>query len=180
MIPVGAGPERNSKNATGSNCRDIIRYMNIKECSSPEKLEEYSFKWSQIRLLVAAVALFIGGIPPVLYFFPGSALLSLFLKLAWIMSGFASGYMLYRWNLGKRMVFGGSQQKDVIAFFVSVVSGLNLGVTGLLGLNIGMSVFSNKLIFILVGLLYLAAAYHLQIRWKANGKKMFPAPAPTK
>jgi len=54
-----------------------------------------------------------------------------------------------------------------------VVSGINLGLTGVLGNNIGMSITSNQFVFIIVGLLYLATAYHLQQRWNTSGQKIF-------
>ena len=61
----------------------------------------------------------------------------------------------------------------LIAFFVSVVSGINLGLAGLIGTNIGMQISSNRAIFVLVGLLYVVAAYHLYQRWNANKQKLF-------
>ena len=138
-------------------------------------LERYSFLWSEARLLIAALALFLGGVPvltvvlpvPVLY-----GLVRLLLTLSWIISGAASGYLIYRWFTGGKKVFGGKDNKDVIAFFVSVVSGLNLGLTGLTGQNPGMSLASGGTIFTLVGLVYLVSAWHLWRRWKATGEKM--------
>ncbi|MDO8572674.1 MAG: hypothetical protein Q7S11_02770 [bacterium] len=150
--------------------------MDIKDHTHSDKLERYSFVWSEVRLIIAAVALFLGGVPPVLKFFPVSGFygpVSSLLNLCWIISGIAAGYLLYRWYIGHQVVFGGKDTKDTVAFFVSVVSGLNLGIAGLLGKNIGMSISSNKIIFILVGLLYLAAAYHLYTRWKTRGEKVF-------
>jgi len=60
-----------------------------------------------------------------------------------------------------------------VAFFVSVVSGLNLGLSGLTGSNIGMGISSSKIVFIIVGVLYLASAWHLWKRWKENNEKVF-------
>lgn len=148
--------------------------MNTQQYTQPATLEKYSFLWSQARLVIASVALFLGGIPPVLYFMSGSSsLIYNGLKLAWIISGVASVYMLYRWNTNGRMLFGAKIQRDTIAFFVSVVSGINLGIVGLLGSNIGMSFSSSKIVFIVVGILYLISAYHLQMRWSASAKKIF-------
>ena len=156
--------------------------MDIKKCSEPYQLERYSFLWSQARLIIAAVALFIGGIPPVLAFNPIPAfygVLRALLVVAWIISGTASGYMLYRWNSlygwnsGQRTLFGGKAPLDTAAFFVSVVSGLNLGIAGLLGTNIGMSISSNRFIFAITALLYLASAVYLFRRWNAAGQKVF-------
>ncbi|MDO8558133.1 MAG: hypothetical protein Q7S09_03010 [bacterium] len=150
--------------------------MNIKELTHPAKLEYYSFMWSEARLVVASLALFIGGVPPLLAFNPFPGLyspLSSLLTLAWIVSGAASAYMLFRWNTSGMKLFGETDQKDKIAFFVSVVSGINLGLTGLMGKNLGMSIVSGRIIFFVVGLLYLATAWHLWQRWNAFGKKMF-------
>lgn len=149
--------------------------MNLEEHTRPDRLERYSFLWSEVRLLIAAVALFIGGVPPVLKFLPIPALYGLvgsLLTLAWIISGIASAYLLWRWYK-TRTLFGGKETLDTVAFFVMVVSGFNLGITGLLGTNIGMSISSNYVAFIIVGLLYLAAAYHLFRRFKAFGQRVF-------
>jgi len=150
--------------------------MNINEHISPAKLEYYSFLWSEARLVIAAVALFVGGVPPLFYFLRIPGLYGLFntlLTLAWLISGVASAYLLYRWYKGNMTVFGGKEQMDVAAFFVSVVSGINLGLTGLLRNNIGMSITQNQIIYIVVGVLYLAAAYRLYTRWNSSGKKIF-------
>jgi hypothetical protein len=144
--------------------------MDIKEHAHPDKLEEYSFLWSEARLLIAAIALLIGGRPPLLLVLPT---LYGVLTLAWLMSGVASGYLLYRWNAGGQKLFGGKAPLDTAAFFVSVVSGINLGLAGLIGRNIGISISSNYFVFIVVALLYLASAYHLYTRWNASGKKLF-------
>lgn len=151
-------------------------FMEINKDLQPEKLEEYSFLWSEARLVIAAAALFLGGVPPVWYLVPNAALfgtVSSLLTLAWIISGVASAYLLYRWNESGRTVFGGHGQKDQAAFFVSVVSGINLGLAGLLKKNIGMTISSNKLLFILVGLLYLVVAAYLYQRWSGGGRRLF-------
>ncbi|MDO8515919.1 MAG: hypothetical protein Q7S28_01570 [bacterium] len=150
--------------------------MNIKHHTHPDQLERYSFLWSEARLMIAALALFIGGIPPVLAFNPIPALqgfLSSLLTFAWVASGLASGYLLYRWNRGGKMLFGKKDQRDTVAFFVSVVSGINLGFTGLFGTNLGMSITSSRFIFFIAGILYLYSAHHLYRHWKAYGKKLF-------
>lgn len=146
--------------------------MNIQEHITPEKLEKYSFLWSEVRLVIAAVALFLGGVPPVLLIFSSIGLVTTLLNLSWIISGLAAAYLLYRW-WQVRTVFGGKERRDLIAFFVMVVSGLNLGVAGIISQNIGMNISSSKIVFIAVGILYLAAAYYLYKRWGANGQKIF-------
>jgi hypothetical protein len=147
--------------------------MNIQEHTTPEKLERYSFLWSEVRLIIAAVALFLGGIPPLLFLirFP-SGLIITTLTLSWIISGLSAGYLLYRWSK-VRTLFGTKENLDLVAFFVMVVSGINLGLTGIFSTNIGMSISTNGVVFLAVGILYLASAYHLHRRWRANGQKIF-------
>jgi len=149
--------------------------MNIKEYTTHEALLRNSFLWSEARLVVAAVALLIGGVPPVMYFNPFIGLyglLSDFLTLSWIISGLTAGYLLYRWNDGKRVLFGGRKELDTATFLVLAVSGLNLGIVGVFGWNIGMSVTSSYFIFVIVALSYLWSAGYLLKRWKESGKNM--------
>jgi len=147
--------------------------MNLQKHTTKEKLEEYSFLWSEIRLVIAAIALFIGGVPP-LFFLLGSSygLMSSLLGLSWIISGVASVYLLYIWSK-TRTLFGANEKRDLYAFLVMIVSGINLGLAGFIRTNIGMSISSNKFLFWIVGIIYLASAYYLHKRWKANGKKLF-------
>ncbi len=150
--------------------------MDIQEHMHPDRLEKYSFMWSEARLLIAAVALCIGGVPVLRAILPIPALyglVGLVLTLAWLISGAASLYLLYRWHQNKWMVFGGKMQLDMIAFGINVVTGINLGLAGLLGRNIGMSLFPVYIIFVLAGVAYLATAYHLWKQWKAHGMKVF-------
>ncbi|MFZ2620894.1 MAG: hypothetical protein WAX85_00645 [Minisyncoccia bacterium] len=146
--------------------------MDIKIHTTPMKLERYSFLWSIIRLLLAAVALFIGGYPVALKIFP-IPLTSSLLILCWLVSGIVSLYLVYRWNADGQKIFGKNETLDKVAFFVTVISGVNLGLVPILGTNIGMSISSNKMLFFVVGLIYLACAYHLIKRWKAHGEKIF-------
>lgn len=148
----------------------LFCYTNPMDHMSSDKLERYSFLWSEVRLVVAAVALFLGGVPPITRFAPG---LSGTLPLAWIISGLVSAYLLYQWNARGRRLFGGTTPLDMYAFFVSVVSGLNLGLVPIVGTNIGMSLSSNRGLLVIVGLLYLVAANHLYRRWNASGQKIF-------
>jgi hypothetical protein len=139
---------------------------------NPKQLETYSFWWSETRLLIAAAALFLGGVPPVYFVAPPAMLgiTQLGLTAAWIVSGLASAYLLWRWYDGGQKVFGGKQSKDIFAFLVMIVSGINLGLTGIFGQNIGMSLVSGKIVFMIVGALYLWVAYHLFVRWNKVGK----------
>lgn len=141
------------------------------------KFDKYSFLWSEVRLLVAAVALFVGGIPVLYFIYPTGATVGLFsalLTISWIASGIASVYLAYRWFKGGKRVFGKKDRMDLIAFFVSVVSGVNLGIVGLGGDNIGMKLaYGNRVIFFIAGAVYLWAAWQLWKSWKAYGKKVF-------
>ncbi|MDP1689127.1 MAG: hypothetical protein Q8L47_03280 [bacterium] len=145
----------------------------------PKELEKYSFLWSEIRLIIAAIALFLGGIPPIYKIMPYDAfggLVGILLKLCWIISGATALYLLYKWNKSGQKLFNEKDPKDLITFIVLIVSGVNLGIAGLLGNNIGMSMIpydSRSLIFIIVGAIYLFAAYNLFIKWQKNSNKLF-------
>jgi hypothetical protein len=143
---------------------------------SHHQLERYSFLWSEARLLIAALALILGGVPPIVWILGGSAyfgIVGLVLKLAWIASGIAAAYLLYRWYANGMRVFGQKHTKDLLAFGVMIVSGLNLGLVGLVGTNIGMTISSSRPVFIIVAILYIFSAYYLYQRWRAHGEKLF-------
>ncbi len=149
--------------------------MNIALSLTPRKLERNSFLWSEVRLVVAAVALFLGGRPPVLFILRIPALyglISSLLTLSWIISGVASVYLVWRWYGGDQKLFGARHRLDTLAFFVSVVSGINLGFAGLFSSNIGMSIASGSLVFLVTGIVYLLSALHLYRRWKASEEHM--------
>jgi uncharacterized membrane protein YedE/YeeE len=137
------------------------------------KLDLYAFYWSEARLGIAAVALFLGGVPPVTLIFPLIPLNSVFLTLAWIISGAVSAYLAYRWFENGQKLFGHSDKKDLLAFFINVISGINLGIVGITGTNIGMTISSSYIVFFITALAYLAAAYHLYTRWQGHGQKLF-------
>ena len=146
--------------------------MNLK---NPKDLERYSFLWSEARLIVAAVALLIGGVPPIYLIAPASlfAAARFGLIMCWIISGLASLYLLYRWWKSEQKVFGKKDPKDTVTFLVLVLSGINLGLAGVLSKNIGMTLASGRFVFFITAAVYLFAAYHLYSRWKANGEKLF-------
>ena len=142
----------------------------------PDSLERYAFLWSEVRLIIAALALFIGGVPPVLYFLPFSGLygiLTILLKLAWLISGVASVYLVYRWLSGGQKLFGHKDTKDLVAFLIMSVSGINLGLVALIGSNVGMNISSSYPVFLIVAVLYVISTYHLYTRWKASGERVF-------
>lgn len=156
--------------------------MSTDTMTSPETLLQYSFLWSLIRLPIAALALFLGGIPPVLYFIRVPALYGLIgslLAVAWFISGFASLYLTYRWNKAGHTVFGGKNSLDVAAFLICVVSGINLGLAAAVSRNLGMQLAGiggpslRTLLFYATGALYIASAYHLHKRWKERSEQLF-------
>jgi hypothetical protein len=144
---------------------------------NPRDLEKWSFYWSELRLMIAAIALLLGGVPPILFVvatMPGLyGLASMLLKLSCIISGASAVYLAYLWFIHKWKVFGSDDKMDMVAFGVMVISGLNLGFTGLAGTNLGMSITSNHIVFILVALLYLWAGFYLWKRWGKHGKHLF-------
>jgi uncharacterized membrane protein YuzA (DUF378 family) len=140
-----------------------------------EQLANYAFLWSEARLVIAAIALVMGG-PPVLLFFPFApiyGLLVLLVKLAWIVSGVASLYLLYRWAGASWYVFDKANRGDVSAFVVMIVSGINLGITGIIQVNPGLSFFPAY-VFSLIGAgAYAWAAYRLYVKWQGSGRRVF-------
>ncbi len=142
--------------------------------TNPDALVWYAFVWSEARLVIAALALFLGGYPPILYLVPVSGLygiLSTVLKVAWLISGCAALYLVYRWQQAGQKLFGQNNSVDRVAFFVMSISGINLGFVGLIGTNIGMSISSSYALFLLTALTYLVSAYHLYTRWMSKGQK---------
>lgn len=147
--------------------------MNMKHHLHPDNLEKYSFMWSEVRLLLAAVALLMGGVPAIFLILPGSPMTAFFLKLCWLITGAATIYLAYRWHMAKHTLFGKKESMDTFAYAVLLVSGLNLGWTGVTGNNVGMSIWSGRFIFLVVGILYLWTAYHLWNRWSKSGRRLF-------
>lgn len=146
----------------------------------PENLEKKSFLWSQVRLLLAAIAMFLGGSPLVYKLFSGmsfSSQVSALLNDAWIISGIAALYLFYRWREGGMKLFGKRDIKDTIAFYVLTVSGFNLGIMGVLGINVGMKLAqrspSYSTLLILTGIVYLVVMVYLHMRWMQNNKRVF-------
>ncbi len=169
--------------------------MDINEHTTPEKLERYAFLWSEARLVLSAVTLLLGALSgyamPLAVKLPGSSSLGSLSTLFWIISGLASLYLLYVWYKSGRKVFGGDDKRDMAAFFISIVFGLNLGLTGVTSNNIVLSIlygFPQALVvlaYIVGAAVYLWAAWHLWNQWKKHGEKLFggsgavsPAPKP--
>lgn len=156
--------------------------MDIQEHTTPEKLERYAFLWSEARLVLSAVTLFLaalsGSAVPLLMKVTGAYSFYSLSSLLWIISGVASLYLFYMWFKSGKTVFGRNDKTDMIAFFVSVIFGINLGLAGL-GSNIALSIayrLPGGLVvasFILGGLVYLWAAWHLWKRWKENSEHLF-------
>ncbi len=140
-----------------------------------DTLTTLAFFWTLARLGISMVALVIGS-PPVLLFFsfaPAYGFAWLFLRLSWILSGVTAAYLLYRWFNAKGYVFDKATRKDMIALGIAIVSGLNLGVTGLIGTNPGLSVFSAYLFALVAAGAYAWTAHHLYQRFQQSGHKLF-------
>lgn len=141
----------------------------------PDTLAYYAFIWTEARLAVSIVALLLGS-PPALTLFafaPAYGFAVLGVKLAWLVSGAVSAYLLYRWYQAQWYVFDKPSTSDIVAFMIAVVSGFNLGLTGLTGVNPGLSIFSGYGFALLGALAYAWAAYHLYLRWQQNGQRLF-------
>lgn len=127
-------------------------------------------------MVLAAIALFLGGVPVLRVVIPISFLAGLvgtILTLSWLISGVVSVYWLYRWNKGKKLLFGRRKRLDTVVFFIAVISGLNLGFAGLSGNNLGMIMSSSTSTFVIVGLLYLASAAYLLKQYRRHNEKIF-------
>lgn len=125
-------------------------------------------------MVIAAAALLLGGIPPVFYLLPGMyGITAPLLKICWLISGLVSLYLGYRWYENKMTLFGGKDMWDTVAFAILVVTGINLGLTGVLGNNIGMSIASGQIVFLIAGVIYLVVAVYIYRRWSASGKRIF-------
>ena len=70
-------------------------------------------------------------------------------------------------------MFGGKNSLNTTVFFVMVISGLNLGITGITGSNIAFSIFSSSLFLMPGAVIFLVTAVFLAVRWNASGKKLF-------
>ena len=150
--------------------------MALHDHTHPDALEKYSFLWSEARLIIASVALLLGGVPPAFLFVSGPmslGIIALLLKLSWIISGLSAAYLAYRWYEGGQMLFGKKDSKDTAAFAIAIISGFNLGITGIMGKNIGMAISSSHLVFNVVAVLYIASAIYLFTRWNSFGRKIF-------
>ena len=115
----------------------------------------------------------VGGWPPIAFVFGTSAFIGTLLKVAWLISGVTAAYLLYRWYVNGMRVFGQNHTKDTLAFIVMIASGLNLGLVGLIGTNIGMTIAASRPVFIVVAIIYLFSAYYLYQHWKLHGEKLF-------
>lgn len=156
--------------------------MDLSAHTTPARLERYAFFWSLARFAIGAVSLFFGAMP-VAYRIAGS-LASFLLPLFWLVSGAAALYLAYQWYTSGQTVLGGDA-RDTVAFWIMIVTGLNLGYTAI-GSNIGMMLAGNLgfavagLVYKATAVLYLLVGYHLYTRWKASGETLFAHPtAPT-
>ena len=141
-----------------------------------KQLLHYSFLWNEARLVIAALSLIFGATPLLYTLFSYSA--SGLLTLGSVISGLTGAYLLYMWFQHDKKLFGQSDTLDLVAFMIAALSGIHLGLGGLLGTNFIMATLS-PLGFLLTiaiyggGLLYLWSAWHLHVRYKENGGKLF-------
>ena len=150
--------------------------MDVQEHTKPENMLRYSFLWNEARLVIAAISL-LWGATPVLSRFMSSSGYGIYVICS-VISGVVGVYLLYLWNKAGRKLFGGNDRKDLIAFMIATLSGVHLGLGGLLGTNIAMSIIGySGLLFtlavIVTGLLYLWSAWHLWQQYKTHGEKLF-------
>ena len=138
-----------------------VDYMN------PANLVRYAFYWTMAQMAITVLALLMGGYPPVFYILGYGSLVTLGLKLAWIMSGAAAAYLLYRCYKNKHKIFTKETPYDKPAFLFAIITGLNLGVVGLLNKNIAMMITSSGVIYNLVAVAYVVAIIYLWRRWSA-------------
>lgn len=150
--------------------------MDIKEHTTPARLERYAFLWSLLRMVIASVSLFFGAMPIAYKILGYSSAVSL-LPLFWLISGAAAVYLSYLWfSKADQKVFGGSDTKDKVAFLIMAVTGINLGFAAI-GSNIGMNLVwdmpISNILFKATAVVYLFVAFYLWKRWKENDEQLF-------
>ncbi len=156
----------------------IVLYSSFRSMSSSDLLR-YAFLWTIARLILAAIALLIGGKPLITVLLSIVSLQHLpivyaAITIAWLISGAASVYLLYMWHMHGKKLFGKHDAIDMGAFLLAALSGINLGVMGVTGVNLGISIVSgNYVAFLIMAILYLASAYHLYTKWDAHHQKLF-------
>ena len=146
--------------------------MDISKHTHPQRLERYSFLWSLARLIFAALALLTGGTPIVTRILP-FGLVNNIIILTWMISGLASGYLIFRWFKKGQKLYGTKKPLDLIPFFIMIVSGFNLGIAGFFGTNPGMLIIRNNYVFVLVSLIYIVTTVYNFKRWMSNDEKLF-------
>ena len=158
--------------------------MSLDKHTTPDSLEQYSFIWILLMLVLTAISLLVEATPIVNTIFESSSVLygpiSALLNLSWIISGFVSLYLMYRWNTGGKTLFGGKDKKDLYAFLITIVTGLNIGFMGLFDKNILMDLFYSSALYSIAGIIYLIVVFQLYTSWNKNNKKVFPVSEPKK
>lgn len=146
--------------------------MNI-DSLKQKSLLEWAFCWNQARLVIAGATLVLAKKSPILTYFSIPLITPLagtFMSLAWVFSGLVAIYLIYTWNQSGKTIFGGKEKKDVIAFWIATITGINLGVAAIFT-NIGFMItpdFLSTPVMILAGLVYFWTAYHLHSRGGAK------------
>jgi uncharacterized membrane protein YuzA (DUF378 family) len=140
----------------------------------PDNLEKYSFYWLLASLSLTVLSLLLGGYP-IAYKILGSSFpfLSLLLTISWILTGAAAVYLLYRWNKGGKRLFITKKQYDLPAFLIATITGLNIGIYGVISQNILMQIFMNSIFYTIGGVLYAVVVVYLWKRWQDSGQHLF-------
>lgn len=148
--------------------------MDISKHTTSSNLERYAFYWLLALLVFSAGALFLGARPPITLILGYSSLVFSVLKLMWIISGVAAVYLTYSWVQNKKRVFGGTEKKDMAAFWFMILCGYNLGIMGLMGMNIYFQIAMGYFVYIITGIAALVFAGYLYKRWLDCGQRLFP------
>ena len=149
--------------------------MDLDTHTSSSSLERYSFYVLLALLVFSAVALFLGGRPPITLITGSSSVVWQLLSLGWLLSGVSAGYLAYQWAQNKKQLFGRSDIEDTLAFVFMIAAGLNLGITGATGVNIFLDLFMGRLSYIVTGVLCIGVAGYLYKQWQKNDDALFGA-----
>ena len=147
--------------------------MQMAELMQPHNLEKYSFYWLIASLALTVISLLMGGSPIAMTVFGYGALVSLLLKISWILSGAAGGYLLYRWYTAERTLFGEKRNQDLAAFMVATITGVNIGIYGIIQQNILMMMFMASIFNTIGAVLYVVVVIYLWRRWQESGGNLF-------
>lgn len=148
--------------------------MDIASHTTSSNLQRYSFFILLALLVLSAGALFLGGRPPVTLITGNSSMAWSLLNVSWIVSGAAAVYLGYQWLQHNKQIFGDNDTKDTVAFGFMILSGLNIGILGVLNINLYFQLVAGYVAFIITGAASLACAGYVFKRWQESGETLFP------